>query len=151
MIKRCRKCRGADFTFTQRPTDGQRDAAHVAPRAEAVPMSLQRTASGRRISVTNLAASRRISMTLLSSANAGASGKEATNRDTKPYWMTAGAQTADTQTHASIHLLRLHEISPQKDLKTWKNSHEVVFRTGRYLTDSWGHVTSALTSENSAT
>lgn len=53
-----------------------------------VPMSLHRTASGRRISVTNFAASRRISITLLSKAKAGARGKEATNKDTNPYWIT---------------------------------------------------------------
>ena len=32
-------------------------------------------------------------MTLLSNANAGASGKEATNRDTNPYWITVDNHT----------------------------------------------------------
>ena len=62
------------------------------------PMSLQRTASGLRISVTNLAASRRISMTLLSRANTGARGKDATNRETNPYWITV-----DTHTHKQMN------------------------------------------------
>lgn len=70
------------FTFTQRLTE--LTYSHVT----SVPMSLRLMASGRRISVTNFAASRRISMTLLSKANAGASGKEATNSDTNPYCIT---------------------------------------------------------------
>lgn len=83
VIKRFRK---AHFTFTQRLTERP-----FFP-ASSVPMSLHLTASGRRISVTNFAASRRISMTLLSRAKAGASGKEATNRETNPYWMTVNEQ-----------------------------------------------------------
>lgn len=57
-------------------------------RASGLPMSLARMATGRRSSVTNFLASSLISMTLLSRAKRGASGNEATNRDTKPNWMT---------------------------------------------------------------
>lgn len=71
------------------PGKTNRPSERSGARVWCVPMSLHLTASGRWISVTNFAASRRISMTLLRSANAGASGKEATNRDTNPYWMTA--------------------------------------------------------------
>lgn len=53
------------------------------------PMSLALTATGLRSSVTNFLASSRISMMLFSSANSGARGKEATNKVTKPNWMTA--------------------------------------------------------------
>lgn len=53
-----------------------------------LPMSLARTATGLRSSVTNFLASSRISMMLLSRAKSGASGNEATNRETKPNWMT---------------------------------------------------------------
>lgn len=77
----------AKFTFTQRLTE------RTCSCVSYVPMSLHLTASGLRISVTNFAASRRISMTLFSSANAGASGKEATNRDTNPYWITVNIKT----------------------------------------------------------
>lgn len=52
-------------------------------------MSLALTATGLRSSVTNFLASRRISMMLFSSANSGARGKDATNKVTKPNWMTA--------------------------------------------------------------
>lgn len=67
---------------------GLTDWRNIGPCVMSVPMSLHLTASGRRISVTNFAASRRISITLLSKANAGARGKEATNKDTNPYWIT---------------------------------------------------------------
>lgn len=53
-----------------------------------LPMSLARTATGLRSSVTNFLASSLISMTLLSRAKRGASGNEATKRETKPNWMT---------------------------------------------------------------
>ena len=52
-------------------------------------MSLALTATGLRSSVTNFLASRRISMMLFSSANSGARGKDATNKVTKPNWITA--------------------------------------------------------------
>lgn len=67
-----------------------------------VPMSLHLTASGRLISVTNFAASRRISITLLSKAKAGARGKEATNKDTNPYWITV---TKNIQTKVHVNPL----------------------------------------------
>lgn len=51
-------------------------------------MSLALTATGLRSSVTNFLASRRISMMLFSSANSGARGKDATNKVTKPNWIT---------------------------------------------------------------
>lgn len=53
-------------------------------------MSLPLAASGLLSSPTNFLASRRISMMLLRRANRGASGKDATNRVTKPNWITAG-------------------------------------------------------------
>lgn len=59
-----------------------------APQSHS-PMSLALTATGLRSSVTNFLASRRISMMLFSSANSGARGKDATNKVTKPNWMTA--------------------------------------------------------------
>lgn len=55
-----------------------------------LPMSLARMATGLRSSVTNFLASSLISMTLFSRAKTGASGNEATKRETKPNWMTAG-------------------------------------------------------------
>lgn len=56
--------------------------------AEYPPMSLALAATGLRNSVTNFLASRRISMMLLSRAKRGARGKDATNRVTKPNWIT---------------------------------------------------------------
>lgn len=52
------------------------------------PMSSTRSAKGRRDCVTILYASNRISAILFKSANKGASGKAATNKVTKPYWIT---------------------------------------------------------------
>jgi len=49
-----------------------------------LPMSLARTATGLRSSVTNFLASSLISMTLFRRAKRGASGNEATNRETNP-------------------------------------------------------------------
>lgn len=70
------------------PPQAQPVRAHTPPAGRS-PMSLALTATGRRSSVTNFLASRRISMMLFSSANSGARGKEATNKVTKPNWMTA--------------------------------------------------------------
>lgn len=53
-----------------------------------LPMSLALAATGLRNSATNFLASSRISMMLLSRAKRGARGKDATNRVTKPNWMT---------------------------------------------------------------
>lgn len=49
-----------------------------------LPISFALTATGLLSSVTNFFASRRISMMLFSSANKGASGKDATNKVTNP-------------------------------------------------------------------
>ena len=56
-------------------------------------MSLALAATGLRSSVTNFLASSRISMMLLSRAKSGARGKDATNKVTKPNWMTGGRGT----------------------------------------------------------
>lgn len=53
-------------------------------------MSLARAATGLRSSVTNFLASSLISMMLFNKAKSGANGNEATNRETKPNWITVG-------------------------------------------------------------
>lgn len=65
-------------------------------RHDGLPMSFARAATGLRSSVTNFLASSLISMTLLSRAKRGASGNEATNRDTNPNWMTGGKKNKKT-------------------------------------------------------
>lgn len=66
-------------------------------RPDGLPMSFARAATGLRSSVTNFLASSLISMTLLSRAKRGASGNEATNRDTNPNWMTGGKKKNQQQ------------------------------------------------------
>lgn len=68
------------------------------------PMSFARAATGLRSSATNFLASRRISMMLLSRAKSGANGNDATNRVTKPNWITAHNNNKHhTQLHKALH------------------------------------------------
>lgn len=71
---------------------------------DSLPMSLARTATGLRSSVTNFLASSLISMTLLSRAKRGASGNEATNRDTNPNWMTGKKINKQQKNHKNVQL-----------------------------------------------
>lgn len=66
-------------------------------------MSLARAVTGLRNSVTNFLASSRISMTLFNRAKSGARGNDATNRDTKPNWITVERhRTKPTKTKTII-------------------------------------------------
>lgn len=68
------------------------------------PMSFARAATGLRSSATNFLASRRISMMLLSRANSGASGNDATNSVTNPNWITAHSTNEHyTQLSKAMH------------------------------------------------
>ena len=61
------------------------------------PMSWAFSGTMRRNWVTIFQASTRISKRLLTRARTGARGKEATNRVTKPNWITVGKSHADTK------------------------------------------------------
>lgn len=81
-------------------------------RHDGLPMSFARAATGLRSSVTNFLASSLISMTLLSRAKRGASGNEATNRDTNPNWMTGGKNKKTTKNQKNVYLTLAVKCTP---------------------------------------
>lgn len=75
------------------------------------PMSLALAATGLRNSATNFLASSRISIMLFSRANRGARGKDATNRVTKPNWMTGERRGKKSDSKLDISVLDTTETT----------------------------------------
>lgn len=88
------------------------------------PMSSARSATGLRVSHTNLCASKRISIQLLSRAKSGARGKAHTKMVMKPNWRTAHASVYIRHTqHLHVHpIILLKALTCRTRGRNWQQT-----------------------------